>query len=64
MDAHMGDKIINKHKENIVNIKKVATFVWKKAAVIGMRDLERLLLRPAKVYDVCGGVNSIVKITQ
>lgn len=31
-DTHMGDKIMNKHKENIINIKKVATFGWKKAA--------------------------------
>lgn len=60
----MDDKVVSKHKENIVNIKKVATFVWKKAAVIGLRDLERLLLQPAKLYGVCGGVNGVVKITQ
>lgn len=25
-DAHMGDNIINKHKQNLINIKNVANF--------------------------------------
>lgn len=51
----MGDKAINKHKENIIiNIKIVVTCGGGKTVVIGMGHLDRLLWWPAMFYDMDG----------
>lgn len=42
-DAHLGDKTINRHKENIININKGATFGGRKAVGGRLGHLDRLL---------------------
>lgn len=44
-DAHLGDKTINKHKENIININKWGHFWWEEgswgqAGTLGQASLE------------------------
>ena len=57
-EAHLSDKTINKHKENIIiNIEVAVTFGGKKAVVTGMGHLARLLRWSAEFYNMSGGVN-------
>lgn len=56
-DAHLGDKAINKHKENITNIKIVVICGGRKAVVIGMGHLDRFLWWSAMFYEMAGGLH-------
>lgn len=61
-DAHLGEKTINKHKENIIiNIKKVATFGGRKSTVIGLGHFHRIPQWQEKLYDVGSGVHGCLK---
>lgn len=54
-DAQLGNKTINEHKENVVNIKMVVLLAGREAGVIGMEHLARLPWWLATFYDTGGG---------
>lgn len=56
-DAHLGNKAMKEHKENIVlNIRRVNTFGGRMAVGAGLGHVDRLLQWLAKCRDVGGGV--------